>query len=311
MTKQLATAVGCLLLANMIWAGNALLARYASGGDLQPMTMNFLRWSMGALVLLPFCAKAIYQHKAIWLKWDVFKKLLSLATLGMVVYNSLLYASAHHTTAINIALLNTCIPLATFMAAGVLMGQWPKAVSWLGLSIAALGLLYLISRGNIEALLQLQFNQGDLWMLVAVLAWSVYTVLLKLWAAKLGLPPLTMLNVLMCVAVVLMLPLASWEVAQFGLPSLNATNIGILVYIGIAASIVSYVAWNYGVAQVGPAKASLALYTMPVFSSILSYVLLGESLQSYHWIGGGIIVGGLLLASALGQVSQNKSITSI
>ncbi|QJQ52464.1 MULTISPECIES: DMT family transporter [Vitreoscilla] len=306
MTKQLATAVGCLLLANMIWAGNALLARYASSGDLQPITMNFLRWSIGALVLLPFCVKTIYQHRGIWLKWDVFKKLLSLAILGMVIYNSLLYASAHHTTAINIALLNTCIPLATFMAAGILMGQWPKAASWLGLSIAASGLLYLISRGNIEALVQLQFNQGDLWMLVAVVAWSVYTVLLKIWAGKLGLPPLAMLNVMMCLAVILMLPLAGWEVAQLGLPSWNATNLGILAYIGIMASIVSYVAWNYGVGQVGPAKASLALYTMPVFSSILSYVLLGESLQHYHWVGGGIIVSGLLLASALGQVPKNK-----
>ena len=301
MTKQLGTAVGCLLLANVIWAGNAFLARYASGSGLQPLSMNFLRWSIGAAVLLLFCGKDIYQSRAKWCQKGTIKKLLVLAVLGMVMYNSLLYASAHHTTAINIALLNTCIPLATFIATGVFMGQWPKLPAWFGLTIAALGLLYLISQGNMQMLQTLSFNQGDLWMLVAVVAWAVYTVLLKMWASTLGLSAFSMLNVLMCMAVVLMLPLAAWEVASYGLPTLTLTNVGILLYIGIAASIVSYVAWNHGVSQVGPAKASLALYTMPVFSAILSYVALDEHLQSHHWIGGSIIVLGLLLASFLGK----------
>lgn len=301
MSKQSWAAVMCLLLANLIWAGNALLARQVSGGDLQPLTMNFARWLIGAMVLLPVCGREIWQARAVWMQPAIMARLGLLAALGMGVYNSLLYASAHHTSAINIALLNTCIPLATFIVAGLILKQWPRALAWVGLFIAASGLLYLISRGDVGVLLGLQFNQGDVLMLVAVIAWAVYTVLLKLWAGQFGVSLLAMLAMMMSIAVVLMLPFASMEVIQHGLPSMNAANLAVLAYIGIAASIVSQLAWNFGVTRVGPAKASLALYTMPIFAAILSFFILGEHLKHYHLIGGGIIVAGLLLASVLGQ----------
>ena len=224
-----------------------------------------------------------------------------LAGCGMVVYNTLLYAAAHYTSAINISLLNTCIPLATFITSGLLLKQWPKPAAWLGLLIAATGLLYLISMGQWHTLVAMNFNRGDVMMLIGVLAWAVYLVLLMPWGQRMGVSAMAMLNLLMLTALTLMLPLFLYELSQYGLPSMNTANVSTLAYIGVLVSVVSYLAWNYGIAQIGAAKASLALYTMPVFAAILSYVLLGEGLQSYHWIGGAIIATGLVLASVLGK----------
>ncbi len=301
MNSKMASAVACLLVTNVIWAGNALLARHAGGSDMQPLTMNYLRWTIGALALLPFCGHEIWQQRRVWGQPAVLWRMAVLAGCGMVVYNTLLYAAAHYTTAINISLLNTCIPLATFITSGLILKQWPKPASWLGLGIAALGLLYLISSGQWQVLVSLSFNRGDLMMLIGVFAWAVYLVLLMPWGKRMGVSAMAMLNLLMLTAIALMTPLFAWEVSQHGLPSMNQSNVMTLAYIGLLVSVVSYLAWNYGIAKIGAAKASLSLYTMPVFAAILSYFILGEGLKAYHWIGGAIIVVGLLLASVLGK----------
>lgn len=299
--KQTLVAVACLLLTNILWAGNALVARHVSGGDLQPISMNFLRWSIGGLVMLPFCGREIWQQRAVWCHAAVLWRVAIVAALGMVVYNTLLYSAAHHTSAINITLLNTCIPLATFVAAGLILKQWPKPAAWFGMGIAACGLLYLISQGSWHNLQSLSFNRGDVLMLLAVMAWAVYLVVLMPWGKLLGLSAMAMLNMMMLMAVVMMLPLFAWDVSQHGLPSLNQDNVFALLYIGVVVSVGSYLSWNHGIAKVGPAKASLSLYTMPVFSAILSYFLLHEGLQFYHWIGGMVIFCGLILAGVMGK----------
>ena len=301
MNSKMGTAVACLLLTNVIWAGNALIARHAGGSDMQPLTMNYLRWLMGALILLPFCGREIWQQRHVWGQPAVLWRMAIIAGCGMVVYNTLLYAAAHHTTAINISLLNTCIPLATFITSGLILKQWPKPASWLGLGIAAVGLLYLISSGQWQVLVSLSFNRGDLMMLIGVLAWAVYLVLLMPWGKRMGVSAMAMLNLLMFTALAIMTPMFAWEVSQTGLPQWNASNVATMAYIGVVVSVLSYLAWNYGIAQIGAAKASLSLYTMPVFAAILSYFILGEGLKAYHWIGGAIIVVGLLLASVLGK----------
>lgn len=301
MGSKTSSAVACLLLTNVIWAGNALIARHAGSGDMQPLSMNYLRWLIGAVVLLPFCGREIWQQRHVWGQRAVLWRMAVLASCGMVVYNSLLYAAAHHTTAINIALLNTCIPLATFITSGLILKQWPKPASWLGLLIAATGLLYLISAGQWQVLVSLSFNRGDLMMLIGVLAWAVYLVLFMPWGSRMGLSAMSMLNLLMWTAVCIMTPLFVLEVSREGLPAMNQGNVLTFAYIGVLVSVVSYLAWNYGIAHIGAAKASLSLYTMPVFAAILSYVILGEGLKAYHWIGGAIIVMGLVLASVLGK----------
>lgn len=283
-----------LLLAVLLWSGNALVAR-AFHEDIPPLSLSFWRWTLATSLLLPFVARSIWQHRqtlraAGW-------RLPIVAALGIASYNTLLYSAAQSTEAINLTLLNTCLPLFAFIGGGLLLGEWPARSAWFGMAIAAAGLLYLISRGSWEVFISLSFQKGDLLMLAAVLAWTLYTLLLRRWAKFLVMPALTLLGVLMMIGLPLITPFYLYEFSQVGGFAPTPSNLAAVAYTAIFASLVAYLAWNHGVRIVGAAKASITTYLMPVFTAIIGWLVLGEALQVFHWIGGGLIFAGLLLAT--------------
>jgi drug/metabolite transporter (DMT)-like permease len=288
-------AVAGLLLAVLCWSGNALVAR-AFAGQIPPFTLSFWRWTLALSLLLPFVAKPLWQHRrelqaAGW-------RLLVLAAVGIAGYNSMLYAAAQTTAAINITLVNTCLPLMTFIGAGVLLGEWPQRRAWLGLGVAAIGLLVLITRASWTTLSTLSFNHGDLIMLLAVADWALYSLLLRRWASYLqAIPPLALLGVLMLLGVPLILPLYLYELSQGARFVPTVATLGAIAYTAVFASLLAYLCWNHGVRVVGAAKAALSNYLMPVFTAILGWLLLGEGLQLFHWVGGALIFSGLLLGT--------------
>jgi len=287
-------AIGGLLLAVLCWSGNALVAR-AFHDAIPPLTLAFWRWALATCLLLPFVARSIWTHRAALraASW----RLPVIAALGVSSYNSLLYSAAQSTEAINLTLVNTCLPLFTFIGGGLLLGEWPARRAWFGMAIAACGLVYLISRGSWDAFTGLAFKAGDLIMLLAVLVWALYTLSLRRWAGFLQVPPLTLLGVLMAIGTPFILPFYLFELSQVGGFEPSPINLSVIAYTAVFASLVAYLSWNHGVKTVGAAKAAMATYLMPVFTAILGWLLLGEGLQLFHWIGGGLIFAGLLLAT--------------
>ncbi len=163
--------------------------------------------------------------------------------------------------------------------------------------LAAVGLLYLISRGSWQVLSSLSFQRGDLIMLAAVAAWALYTLLLRRWAARLPVPPLTLLGVLMALGVPLILPFYLLELSRVGGFPPTAGNLAAIGYTAVFASLIAYLAWNHGVSVIGASKAAMTSYLMPVITALLGWLLLDEALQTFHWIGGALIFGGLLMAT--------------
>ncbi|HBX54103.1 DMT family transporter [Pseudomonas sp. UBA2684] len=291
-------AIAGVLLAVLCWAGNALVAR-AFVGEIPPFALAFWRWSLALLLVLPFVARPLWRHRADLLRagW----RLPLIAGLGIAGYNSLLYSAAQTTAAINITLVNTCIPLMTFIGAGLLLGEWPARRTWWGMALAVLGLLVLITQGQWSTLANLSFNRGDLIMLLAVTDWALYTVLLRRWASYLmPIPPLAMLGIFMLLGVPLILPLYLFELAAGAQLVVTPATLGAIAYTAVFASLVAYLGWNHGVKILGAAKASMANYLMPVFTAILGWLLLDEGLQLFHWLGGALIFAGLLLATQRG-----------
>lgn len=263
--------------------------------EIPPLSLSFWRWMLAGALLLPFVIRPILAHRktlraAGW-------RLPVLAAMGIASYNSLLYSAAQSTEAINLSLVNTCLPLATFLGAGLLLGEWPLRRAWAGMAVAAVGLFYLISQGSWQTVARLDFRPGDLLMLVAVLAWALYTLLLRRWASRLAVPALVLLAVLIYIGLPLILPFYLYELAKVGGFTPSWANLGAIGYTAVFASLVAYLAWNTGVARVGAARAALASYLMPVFTALLGWLLLGEALRHYHWIGGGLIFAGLLMAT--------------
>ncbi|VXC32299.1 DMT family transporter [Pseudomonas sp. 9Ag] len=294
MASRQGWAFAGLLLAVLCWSGNALVAR-AFHEAIPPLTLAFWRWTLATCLLLPFVVRSIWTHRATLRAagW----RLLVVAALGISSYNSLLYSAAQSTEAINLTLVNTCLPLFTFIGGGLLLGEWPARRAWFGMAIAACGLVYLISRGSWDAFANLAFKTGDLIMLVAVLVWALYTLSLRRWSSFLQVPPLTLLGVLMAIGTPLILPFYLFEYSQGGGFTPSLTNLSVIAYTAVFASLIAYLSWNHGVKTVGAAKAAMATYLMPVFTAILGWLLLGEGLQLFHWIGGGLIFAGLLLAT--------------
>ncbi|WP_300653602.1 DMT family transporter [Pseudomonas sp.] len=288
-----------LLLAVLCWSGNALVAR-AFAGDIPPLALSFWRWCLALTLLLPFVLAPLWRHRpqlraAGW-------RLLVLGGLGIAGYNSMLYSAAQTTAAVNITLVNTCLPLMTFIGAGLLLGEWPQRRAWWGMGLAAIGLLVLITQGSWTTLTTLSFNRGDLIMLLAVADWALYSLLLRHWAKYLlPIPALALLGVLMLLGVPLILPFYLYELSQGARFVVTPSNLGAIAYTAVFASLVAYLAWNHGVRVLGAAKAALSSYLMPVCTAALGWLLLGEGLQAFHWLGGGLIFAGLLLGTQMSQ----------
>ncbi|WP_342245206.1 DMT family transporter [Pseudomonas sp. OTU5201] len=298
MTQYNSRAVGLawlgLLVASVFWAGNALVAR-AFHDSIPPFSLAFWRWSLALAILLPFVARPMWEHRSAlrYAGW----RLLVVAALGISTFSVLLYFAARTTVAINLTLLNTCLPLATFIGAGVLLNEWPPRRAWLGMAVATVGLLVLIAQGRLEQLAALSFNPGDLIMLLAVVDWALYTLLLRRWNSYFKLPPLVLLGALVACGVPMLLPFYLLELASGQRFELSTENLAAIAYTGVAASLLAYLLWNQGIRVLGVAKAVLTNYLMPVFTALLGYLLLGEGLQAYHWFGGALIFAGLLLAT--------------
>ncbi|AYF90125.1 DMT family transporter [Pseudomonas sp. JS3066] len=298
MTQYNSRAVGLawlgLLVASVFWAGNALVAR-AFHDAIPPFTLAFWRWTLALAILLPFVARPMWEHRSALrcAGW----RLLVVAALGISTYSVLLYFAARTTVAINLTLLNTCLPLATFIGAGVLLNEWPPRRAWLGMAVATSGLLVLIAQGRLAQLAALSFNPGDLIMLLAVVDWALYTLLLRRWNHYFKLPPLVLLGALVASGVPMLLPFYLLELASGQRFELSVENFAAIGYTGVCASLLAYLLWNQGIRILGVAKAVLTNYLMPVFTALLGYLLLGEGLQAYHWLGGAMIFSGLLLAT--------------
>ncbi|QJD60304.1 DMT family transporter [Pseudomonas sp. gcc21] len=289
-------AVVGLVVCTLAWAGNALVAR-ATAGDLPPIGLSFWRWTTAMGLLLPFTVRGLWQYRDVLLaRW---RHVVVLAALSISSYNTLLYQAAQSTTAINLTLVNTGLPVAAFVWSVLLLRIWPSRLTLLGTLLSFFGLLIILSTGQPERLLSLEFNKGDLIMVLAVLCWGLYSVLLRHW--MLPVPGLVQLAALLICGVPILLPFYLWEYSTTGAMPVTAQAMGAVGYTAVFASLLAYWAWNNGVRVLGPATASLFSYLMPVFAAMLSVLILDEQLRWFHFAGGTLTFLGLVLATRPGH----------
>jgi len=290
---SLLPAYVALVAAAAFWGGNWALARWVQYA-VPPQTLGALRWGCAALILFPIVAPQLFRSWAgVKAEW---KRLTFLGVLGVTGFSALSYTGLAYTTAINGSLLNTAAPVYLIMFAAFGLGD---RVGWFeigGMIVSMVGVFAIVTRGTPEALLRLEFNIGDLWVLAAVLAWALYTVLIRRWRTKLR--PLVFLFTTIAFSLPLPVGLSIIELTYGGRTVAFDTTVAVSVlYFGLFPSLGAYMFWNYGVGRVGPTRATLIQYLIPVFAAILSMLLLGESLRPFHIVGAALIIGGLILAT--------------
>lgn len=290
-----------LTLAVLGWAGNWVIGR-ALRFDASPVALTFWRWTIALALLLPFTYPYLRNNRRLVLRsWKI---LCLLGLLATVFQHIPIYLGLRYTTATNGALLNATAPIfILFLSA--LAGERLTARAVAGSVISLCGVLTVISGGDPDVLLALRPNAGDVWVLIATLAWAGYTVSLRWWPA--GLERLPALTVLAGIGIIATAPLYGVEIARGELLELNAASLLGIVYIGAVATVAGYVFWNAAVERIGPARAGPFMYLMLVFTPLLSIIFLGERLHLHHLVGATLIVGGIVLTSQSARPNSSPS----
>lgn len=286
-----------LVLTPLFWAGNAVLAK-ATIDLIPPLSMSFWRWVIALAVILPFGLPGVIRHRKVIRQY--LGSMIVLATLSVAAFNSLLYYATLTTSATNIALINSTIPIFISLLAWLLLAERTRPVQMLGIALAVLGILTVIARGEFSSLFALQAQPGDLIMVGAVFSWGLFSVLLRRQAVPL--PALTFLTTQIALGTVIILPFYMADLLMFsgGFPVRSSTVVPLL-YFAFFPGILAYAFWNHGVHRIGPARSAIFMYLTPVFASILAGLFLNERLGLFHVAGGLLILAGLLLATRTGK----------
>ncbi len=281
-----------LAIATLTWAGNFIVGRYIYD-QVPPASLSLWRWLIALVLLLPFTLPALLKERHILLRH--WRLLAVLGASGIALFHVLVYLALRHTEAINAALFMSTTPIVIILLSWALFRERVTGLQALGIAASLTGALVLITRGDPELVLGLRFNRGDLYMLIAVPNWALYSVLLRRLPP--GLHPLALVATVAGFGLVFLAPVYAWELAQAGPFALNASTVSSVLYIGVFASVIAYVCWNRGVAAVGANRAGLFMHLIPLYSAVLAVALLGERVRSFHLVGAALIFGGIYLTN--------------
>lgn len=278
------------LIAVFLWSLNAIVSK-AAATAIDPAAISFYRWALALVVMTPFVFRSVLKNKQIVMKhwWQ----LAILGALGMMIYQSLAYYAAHSVSATFMGIMNSLIPLLTVIISIFVLRIIPTVGIVVGAALSLSGLVWLVSQGNPSSLLTHGLGTGELLMIIASAAYALYGVLTKRWGIKLS--SWDSLYIQIFFGVILLIP--SFVLADD--VSLNSHNIGLVLFAGIAASIIAPAMWIQGVMRLGANTTSIFMNLAPVFTAIIAIFALGEELKSYHLIGGGVVLLGVMLAQQL------------
>ncbi len=297
MTQRLSPGtIALLVVPPFMWAANAVVGRLVHE-LISPMTLNFLRWALALLLLLPLGGWALRGGSPIWAHW---RNLAALGFLGVGSYNSLQYLALKTSTPLNVTLVAGCTPVFMMAVGALWFGQAVSRRQLAGALLSVVGVLLVISRGELQTLLQVKLLPGDLFMLAATLVWAIYSWMLtrpKLpanvrsdWAAFL------VAQMVFGLGWSSLFTLGEWGIGagnfSFGWP-LAAT----LLFVAIGPAIIAYRCWGVGIQRVGPTIAAFFSNLTPLFAAVLSAVLLGELPHLYHAVAFGLIIGGIVVSA--------------
>ena len=282
-----------LVCATLFWAGNFMVGKLAFVENIPPMSLVFFRWSLVWIILLPFTYKEISKNKDIIL--NNLPLLFFLAFTSVGLFNSFTYLALVHTQVINASLFNTAIPAMIIFLCFLLKIEKTNKFQIFGLIISVLGILSIITRLDLNILLSLNFNKGDLIMIGGVITWGLYSSFLK--KKNFTLPLLTLVHVLCTLGLLFILPQFLYELS-LGLKVKFNINLGYtLIYLALFPSIGSYYCWAGAVAIIGANRAGIFLSLIPFFSTIMAIIFFNEQFQFFHLIGSILIIIGLFLSN--------------
>jgi drug/metabolite transporter (DMT)-like permease len=282
-----------LIAATCFWGGNFVVG-HELVKHIPPFTLAFLRWFTAFVVLLPLYGSSSWKQRHLYLRH--WRTLLLLAITGVAAFNTLVYIAVQYTSSINASLMNAATPIVIVLLSSFILRE--KLTAWRvsGILVSLFGVLWMIARGSWHILISFSFNQGDLWMLLAVIAWGLYSITVKKTSSYLPRNGLFFLTVL--IGVLILLPLSAIEWLYGDRPQHVTWSVVVgVMYLGVFASVVSFTCWNIAVTQIGPSRSASYLNLIPLFSAVFAILFTQQLIHSYHGVGAALIIGGVYLTS--------------
>lgn len=297
--SSLAAAYSVAVFCWLLSAGVYIAAKWVSS-EMPPWALCFWRVLIAWAILLPI----VHRHFAdmVALARARGLELLVIGGTGLAICQGLIFVGLEQADATTAGIIIALIPIITMILARVIlaepMGRWQV----IGSILAFVGIAVIILKGAPAALMRLDFNAGELWIVAGAFCFSVYTVLLR--RAKFDLDRLALLVLLLGAAVLTALPFYLFELASDERSTLNASGLQALAYVAIPGGALMYYLFNRSIETLGASRAGMFLYVQTIFIAVLAYLILGEQLYLYHLEGAALIVAGLLLIILLKPKSE-------
>lgn len=290
--KNFASGYIFALIATAIWSGNFVIARNLSD-SIPPITIAFWRWSIALIVITPLALKSFIAE------WPILKNhkiyLLITSILGVTIFNTLIYIAAGTTTALNLSLIAITFPVFILILSRYIYKEPITTKKVLGIGLVAIGIVIIVTKASYQALLDLSFHIGDIWMIAGSFIFAVYSILLKRKPKGVGIWSFQFSTFLL--GVIFLIPLFLWEYTTAPAFTYSDKAYISFLYIGIFASLTAFVLWNKAILIIGPTKSGMIYYSLPLFSGLLAFIFLDEKITYYHLLSALLIISGILIAN--------------
>jgi drug/metabolite transporter (DMT)-like permease len=287
------TAYIFLLFATLFWSGNFIVGKAASLFEIPPFTLNFYRWLFAWLILAPFTFKEIIEKKKYLL--ENIKLITILGITSITFFNSIVYYSLNFTHVISGVLMISVIPVMIIFFSWVFKIEKTNIYQITGVIFSLLGVVVIITKAELSMLLDLNFNKGDLWMVVAMFSWAIYSSLLK--KKKHELSQISLLETIITMGLIFLLPIYFIEMKMGYHVILDVPFVLTLTYVVLFPGLASFLFWIKGIAIIGANRSGIFLHLMPIFGALMAMIIFREKFMFFHLIGAVLILIGILLSN--------------
>jgi len=282
-----------LILTTLFWSGNFIVGKAASLFEIPPFTLNFYRWIFAWLILAPFTLKEVIDKKNYILK--NIKLIIILGITSITIFNSIVYYSLNFTQVISGVLMISTIPVMIIFFCWLFRIEKTNVYQIFGVIFSLSGVVVIITKADLNILLNLNFNKGDIWMVVAMFSWAMYSALLR--KKNFELSQLSLLQIIITAGLIFLLPAYLVELSLGYKTSINLPFISTLTYVVLFPGLASFIFWIKGIAIIGSNRSGIFLHLMPIFSTIMAILIFGEKFMIFHSIGAVLIIAGIILSS--------------
>jgi len=282
-----------LFLTVTFWAGNFVVGKFASLYEVPPFSLNFYRWFFAWLILAPFTLPEIIKKKDYII--NNYKLFIVLGVTSITIFNSIVYYSLNFTQVISGVLMISTIPVMIMFFSSIFKIEKTNIFQIIGVILSFLGVIIIITKANFEILKNLNFNKGDLTMVVAMFSWALYSTLLK--RQKYEISQLSLLQVVMSFGLVFLIPVYFIEYQLGFRITLDKPFYLILSYVVLLPGLASFILWIKGISMIGANRSGVFLHLMPILSAIMAMIIFNEKFMFYHMLGAIFILTGILLSN--------------